>query len=138
VTSRWPTEHIQRTLRWIFPLPLVLAVAQALLAPSVFLFTQKWGVPMRIALSVFLLAPLGLLMGMPFPLGIRWLSARNPAIVAWMWGINGTASVLGSVLSVILALNLGFRITLLIGAGCYLVAATLAATRLSESKGAGG
>jgi len=86
---------------------------------------------MRIALSVFLLAPLGLLMGMPFPLGIRWLSARNPAIVAWMWGINGTASVLGSVLSVILALNLGFRITLLVGAGCYLVAATIAATRLT-------
>jgi hypothetical protein len=55
-----------------------------------------------------------------------------------MWGINGTASVLGSVLSVILALNLGFRIALLIGAGCYLVAATLAATCLSKSKGAGG
>lgn len=129
VTSRWPTERIQHALRWIFPLLLVLAVAQALVAPTILFATQKWELPMRIALSVFLLAPLGLLMGMPFPLGIRWLSARNPAIVAWMWGINGTASVLGSVLSVILVLNLGFRITLLIGAGCYLVAATLAATR---------
>jgi len=37
------------------------------------------------------------------------------------------------VLSVILALNLGFRITLLIGAGCYLVAATLAGWRLESS-----
>ena len=149
VTSLWPTPPLSspptlggkeggRALRWIFPLLLVLAVAQALLVPSVFLSTQKWELPMRIALSVFLLAPLGLLMGMPFPLGIRWLSARSPptpppggegGVVAWMWGINGTASVLGSVLSVILALNLGFRITLLIGAGCYLVAATLATTR---------
>jgi hypothetical protein len=149
VTSRWPTPPLSsrppappklggtggggkeggHALRWIFPLLLVLAVAQALAAPTILFATQKWGLPMRITLSVFLLAPLGLLMGMPFPLGIRWLSVRNPAIVAWMWGINGTASVLGSVLSVILALNLGFRITLLVGAGCYLVAATLAATR---------
>jgi hypothetical protein len=138
VTSRWPTERIQHALRWIFPLLLVLAVAQALAAPTILFAAQKWELPKRIALSVLLLAPLGLLMGMPFPLGIRWLSARSPAMVAWMWGINGTASVLGSVLSVILALNLGFRIALLIGAGCYLVAATLAATCLSKSKGAGG
>jgi hypothetical protein len=148
VTSHWPTPPLSspptfggkeggRALRWIFPLLLVLAVAQALLVPSVFLSTQKGGLPMRIALTMFLLAPLGLLMGMPFPLGIRWLSARNPAIVAWMWGINGTASVLGSVLSVILALNLGFRITLLVGAGCYLVAATLCqASKGARNKGA--
>lgn len=129
VTGLWPTERIRRALRWIFPLLLALAAIQALIVPHILLFTQRWGLPMRIALSVFLLAPLGLLMGMPFPLGIRWLSARNPAIVAWMWGINGTASVLGSVLSVILALNLGFRITLLVGAGCYLVAAMVAAMR---------
>ena len=130
VTSRWPMERIQRALRWIFPLLLVLAVAQALATPTILFAAQKWHLPMRIALSVLLLAPLGFLMGMPFPLGIRWLSARNPGMVAWMWGINGTASVLGSVLSVMLALNLGFRITLLIGAGCYLVAAIVAATRL--------
>jgi hypothetical protein len=129
VTSRWSTDRIQRVLRWVFPLLLVLAVAQALVVPPILSATQHWGLPLRIALSAFLLAPLALLMGMPFPLGIRWLSARHPAIVAWMWGINGTASVLGSVLSVILGLNLGFRVTLLIGASCYFVAATLAATR---------
>jgi len=149
MTSRWPTPSLHppqpfdlaqgrlwggkrggRALRWIFPLLLVLAVAQALATPTILFAAQKWHLPMRIALSVLLLAPLGFLMGMPFPLGIRWLSARNPGMVAWMWGINGTASVLGSVLSVMLALNLGFRVTLLIGAACYLVAATIAATRL--------
>ena len=43
-------------------------------------------------------------------------------MVPWLWGINGTLSVLASVLSVFLALNLGFTFVALVGQAAYAVA----------------
>jgi spermidine synthase len=62
----------------------------------------------RVALTVAVLAPLGLLLGMFFPLGIRFAAAEHEDLVAWAWGINGCASVTGTVLTVMLAMSFGF------------------------------
>jgi hypothetical protein len=75
-----------------------------------------------IALTVLLLCPLGLLMGMPFPLGIRAVHSREPRVVPWAWGVNGTLSVLGSVLAAMLSISFGFTVALLAGQLAYLVA----------------
>jgi hypothetical protein len=50
------------------------------------------------------------------------LSELHPEGVPWAWGINGVASVLGSVLAVFVALYFGFAIATLMACGCYLVA----------------
>jgi hypothetical protein len=76
---------------------------------------------MRIAFAVVLLAPLGLLMGMPFPLGIRLVTRTNPPLVPWAWGINGCASVLGSILTVMLAQSIGFALVMVLAVLVYLV-----------------
>ncbi len=76
----------------------------------------------RIALTVLLVCPLGLLMGMPFPMGIAAVHDREPRIVPWAWGINGTLSVLGSVLAAVLSISFGFSVALLVGQLAYLVA----------------
>jgi len=76
----------------------------------------------RIGLTVLVLCPLGLLMGMPFPLGIRAVHGREPRVVPWAWGINGTLSVFGSVLAAMLSITFGFTVTLLVGQLAYLVA----------------
>jgi hypothetical protein len=76
----------------------------------------------KIVLSIVLLAPLGYLMGMPFPLGMKLADATAPRMVPWLWGINGTLSVLASALSVFLALNLGFTLVALVGQAAYAVA----------------
>ena len=47
-------------------------------------------------------------MGFCFPLGIRLVSSMRPAFVPWAYGVNTGASVIGSVLAVILAMTLGF------------------------------
>lgn len=76
-------------------------------------------------LSVATLAPAGFLMGMPFPLGLRLLDRMGKQwaeLVPWVWGINGATSVLGSVMAISIAINLGFRITLLAGLIVYGVA----------------
>nr|NIS40268.1 hypothetical protein [Desulfuromonadales bacterium] len=75
----------------------------------------------RCLLAVLLLAPLGLLMGMPLPLGMRLFHDRSQE-VAWSWGINGATSVLGSLIAVVLAMNAGFNMTLLAGEAVYALA----------------
>jgi hypothetical protein len=59
---------------------------------------------------------------MPMPTGIRLLHQRAPELVPWAWGVNGAASVLGSVGAVALAMLGGFDAALLTGAALYLAA----------------
>ena len=79
----------------------------------------------RIALAVRLIAPAGVLMGMPLPAGIRLMTASHSALVPWAWGMNGALSVIGATLAVFIAMNWGFSVTLMTGAAVYLTAAVL-------------
>ena len=67
-----------------------------------------------------LLAPLGLLLGMPFPSGVRMLRERV-ALVPWMWSINAVATVLGASLATLAVMHLGFQQTILLGVAVYAV-----------------
>jgi hypothetical protein len=108
--------------------------AWVLLALVVLLTFYVWGLPAvlhagldwpkaaKVAVTVALLAPLGYLMGMPFPLGIKRADLSAPRMVPWLWGINGTLSVLASVLAVFLAINVGFTAVALVGQAAYGVA----------------
>jgi hypothetical protein len=104
----------------------VLLVLMALLTPLLVvrladaaLGWPPWG---RAAVAVIGLAPLGVLMGLPFPRGVAWLEDRAPSLIPWAWAVNGAASVVASVLAAILALSSGFTVVLLLGAGCYAAA----------------
>jgi hypothetical protein len=66
----------------------------------------------RIILSMVLICPLGITMGMAFPLGIRLLEQDGPAMIPWVWGVNGACSVMGSILAWGLSLNFGYNTTL--------------------------
>jgi hypothetical protein len=74
----------------------------------------------RVVATIVALAPLGLLMGMPFPKGVSLL--RRPSWIAWAWASNGALSVIASILAALISLGWGFSAVLWVGAGCYLVA----------------
>ncbi|MBL8722106.1 MAG: hypothetical protein JNL79_39350 [Myxococcales bacterium] len=74
----------------------------------------------RTVAVVALLAPLGFLAGAPLSIGLRLVAARGGAHVAFLWAINGAASVLGSVGATLLALHVGLRATTLVGLAVYL------------------
>ncbi len=87
----------------------------------------------RLLISGVLLIPLGFVMGMPFPTGLRALAAlpapEFPAgeeaadnAVEWAWAMNAAASVLGSVLAMVIAIQFGLTVTLSCGAAAYLLA----------------
>lgn len=84
---------------------------------------ERW---VRIAVTLGCLAPLGLALGVPFAGGLRALATASPQERAWAWAVNGSASVVGSTLAAVLALAVGYRLTLLGAAGCYLLAALVA------------
>jgi hypothetical protein len=56
-----------------------------------------------------MLAPLGLILGAFFPLGICRAVAVHEDLVPWAWGINGCAPVTATVLAVLLAMSYGFE-----------------------------
>jgi predicted membrane-bound spermidine synthase len=75
----------------------------------------------RILTTILLVFPLGFFMGIPFPKG----TLRVGELIDWGFAVNGVASVLGSVLIMLIAFTYGFTISLLIGAGLYLLAFVL-------------
>lgn len=76
----------------------------------------------RIIVASAILFPLGLFMGMAFPLGLKLADREFRNLTPWFWGLNGAASVCATVLSVVIAISSGITTTFAAGAGCYLLA----------------
>ncbi|MBI5939396.1 MAG: hypothetical protein HY859_03125, partial [Caulobacterales bacterium] len=87
--------------------------------------------PVRMLVTVLLIAPAGFVMGIPFPAGLSRLQSWHPPSVRWAWSLNAASSVLGSGSAIFCAIYLGLRNTLLLGAGLYLLA--LATVQLTAS-----
>ncbi|MDD5342453.1 MAG: hypothetical protein PHI73_03920 [Patescibacteria group bacterium] len=125
------TQHVSersqiRRLRWcLLGIVLILGLYAAAL-PSLFASliaaSQIW----RLAFTLAVIAPVGLLMGTAFPLGLKLFTKNQPGLVPWLWGINVAASVLGSVVAFLVSIHAGFGQTLLLGTGCYLLALLMA------------
>jgi hypothetical protein len=90
--------------------------------PLVIRHFQAAATPLRIAVAGGLLFPIGLFMGMPFPLGMKLASARSAALTPWLWGINGAASVFASVAAMVISLGFSITASFWTGFGCYAVA----------------
>ena len=77
---------------------------------------------LRSIVSFFMMIPFGFLLGIPFPTAIQLLKQKQlERYIPWMYGINGTMSVLGSVIAVILSMILGFTLSFFTGLSLYLI-----------------
>jgi hypothetical protein len=100
----------------------VLIAASAFLLPPVLEALIDLPFALRAAVTVVLLAPVGIVLGMAMPLGLTRLAAFHPTGVAWAWGVNGVLSVVGSVLAIAAAIVAGFAVATLVALACYAVA----------------
>jgi hypothetical protein len=100
-------------------LGIIAAVIMIDVALLPWLLSAAIGLPfgIKLLLSGIVLTPLGFLMGMPFPTGLRLVKT-----VEWAWALNAAASVLGSVMAMIIAIHFGLTVTLLCAAAAYLFA----------------
>jgi hypothetical protein len=77
--------------------------------------------PVRILASAALLLPAGLFMGTAFPAGMSLAEGRSE-LAPWLWGMNGAASVLASVLAVVVSMSAGIAAAYWLGSCAYAVA----------------
>jgi hypothetical protein len=129
VSRKW----LVNTTRARLPLAIIVAAILVWVFVLPALLNRFVGTPFagKLLVSGLLLVPLGLVMGMPFPTGLRALIHSSPgfsgkepgdSIIEWAWAMNAAASVLGSVLAMVIAIQFGLNITLASGAGAYLLA----------------
>jgi hypothetical protein len=120
VAGSWRWLAALRGSRVLVFLAMLVAL-EALALHGILALSQSASTPVRMAISLLLLAPVGVLMGMAFPLGAK-AAAGVLQILPWLWGINGAASVLASVAAAVVSLDLGSSANLWLGACCYLFA----------------
>ncbi|MBN2192240.1 MAG: hypothetical protein JW751_05445 [Polyangiaceae bacterium] len=75
----------------------------------------------RVAGTVLVLAPLAFVMGIPLATGMDFIAARRD-LVLWGWALNGSFSVLASVVAVYSAIHVGFAWTFALGLLAYALA----------------
>ncbi|HEX2169047.1 MAG TPA: hypothetical protein VHF65_01990 [Nitrososphaera sp.] len=99
-----------------------LGMLYVFLVPSIIYSALAEPLEIKAAVSVGILAPIGFLMGMPLPTGMRLLKVHRPDFIPWMWAINGAFSVLGAVLAIALGIMYGSSFAMILGALVYLIA----------------
>jgi len=97
-----------------------------------YLLVTQWGLthlfeattaqplPVRIAISLAVIMPVGFLMGFAFPTGMSLVEKVDAEPTPWFWGINGAIGVLASVLAVMVSMAFGINVTMLMAGLCYL------------------
>jgi spermidine synthase len=147
LSRRW----LSSTGRAWIPLVLLMGAIALYTWGLAGLLTWLIGFPFaaKLFVSGAVLVPLGFAMGMPFPTGLRALAsgtevelpaselgeAPNSAdnSVEWAWAMNAAASVLGSVLAMVIAIHFGLNVTLACGGLAYLLALALLPTLVPRS-----
>jgi hypothetical protein len=118
-SDRIATRHTWRVLAG---LAIGLAAYAAVLLPLAHLL-QGVSLIGRAAMVLVVVAPVAILMGMPFPLGMRSLIGQEPAGLGWAWAANGFASVVAAPLAALISLEIGTAPVLVLAAAGYAVAA---------------
>jgi len=93
---------------------------------------------LKVLITLAGVGPVFFLMGMPFPYLLRSLSsaASGTALYPWMMGVNSLTTLLAGSVSMVLALQLGYRFVLLTGALGYavlLVLVVISRRRLAQA-----
>jgi hypothetical protein len=116
-SARWIRKRSHAAT--LFALIILLILFYALFLTPVLQSTIALPWAAKILFALLFIAPAALAMGMPFPLGIRLLAGKADQEIPWAWGINGCLSVVGTVLSTILAVELGFFWVMILAALAY-------------------
>lgn len=122
LTGRIASDRLRSMVLKALGVLSLLVIVYILVLPFVFYGLVHLPLSFRIAITVGVIAPLAVLMGMAMPIGIRVLAQNFPEFVPWAWGVNGATSVLGSVAALVIALLFGFNQALFAGAMLYVLA----------------
>lgn len=101
---------------------VALLGVHAVIVPGLLQATLAWAEPLRVVVAMATIAPLAFAMGIPFPTGLRQLAGEKQGVIGWAFGVNGAASVIASILSIVVAMEAGFFVVTMVAAGLYATA----------------
>lgn len=113
-------KAMQKTSALIYLSLIILLYAMTL--PLIMNIINPYPLKLKIVSVFFILMPAGILMGIPFPMGLSILSKKSPELIPWAWSVNGCFSVLAPILSIMFAISVGFKMVILTGVLMYLLA----------------
>lgn len=122
LATRWAATP-RRVLPLVFGGALLLIGAHALFGPAIARSLLGLSIVWRMLVAGLFVLPVGFLLGMPLPLGLRTVPEGSTRLASWLFGLNCASSVIGSSICVILSSSLGFMGTLLAAGGVYGLAA---------------
>jgi hypothetical protein len=134
-SSRFVARNQQR-LKLVLAIIAILIVELAFVVDPFVRTAATWPMFARIGAIIALIGPAAFFMGMPFPSGLRRLGDWHAPSLRWAWSLNAAASVMGSVGSIVLAIYLGLRTTLLLGGAMYLLALLIVSLLRRDAKAA--
>jgi hypothetical protein len=106
--------------RLLLPLVMTLAVAMVRIAlEAVIARSMASAMPMKIALAIAVIAPMGVLLGQFFPLGMRLATASQLSDTPWFWAVNGVFGVLSSAVAVFVSIYVSLSANFWIAGFCY-------------------
>jgi len=117
--------RVQRHPQGVFVSIVGLTLLYAAILPWVQQVALGWAEGVRAVAAAGLIAPLGIALGIPFPLALARSIGTQGEGAGWAWAANGCGSVVGPILAVMLAIDLGFTAVLVIAAVTYGTAAAL-------------
>ena len=122
--KRKPEDSIKKIIFVLVPILLLYAW----ILPLLFDYFIGESFIVKIFITILTQMPLGFVLGMFFPLGIKLVNQADVKMVPWAWGVNGMSSVVSTVLAIILAMSYGFNfvaylaiIVYLLGTGSILI-----------------
>ncbi len=117
------TVPLGRSPELLFALIVVLGVVHAVAVPWVFKATLGLPLGARCLIGVLLIIPMGFVLGTPFPAAMaRIEDGAGSRLVAWAWAANACGSVLGPLLAMMLAIDLGYLRVMLGATALYGIA----------------
>ncbi len=135
LSGRFREEALPKRIFAVCSLIFFISTIYTLALPHLIPIFLPFSIQARIVITFFFLFPLGLFMGMPFPLGIRIVgNSLKSGSVPFYWGLNGITSVFGSIAAIMIGLGLGFTFTTLAGSASYLIAAACATVLSAKLK----
>jgi hypothetical protein len=107
---------------WVYVYPLIASIGILVLSVvlSMIINTMITSPMMyKITVSILLIFPMGIILGVFFPTGMKLVQKLVSDETPWYWALNGICGVLCSALAVFISIYIGISVNFYIASVCY-------------------
>lgn len=111
----------RKTNKYIFGSIVLFVILYSFLLTPILNLTISFSLIVKSLFALLIISPLAFLMGFPFPIGITYLNKKSEIEIPWALGINGSFSVVSTVLATIISIEIGFTWVMFFAAFAYCI-----------------